>query len=100
MPSPERPERDEEPGAARILSPLYREHLFAQIDGAPFVRHMGMLITDLAWGRATFEMTPAEFRLQPFGVVRGGNIARLSCRPLSKEDIVAQHHHVLTEWLK
>jgi hypothetical protein len=56
--SPERPERDEKPGAARVLNPLYRERLFAQIDGAPFVRHMGMRITDLAWGRATFEMTP------------------------------------------
>ena len=73
MPSPERPERD----GARVLNPLYRERLFTLIDGSPFVRHMGMCITDLAWGRATFEMTPAEFRLQPFGVVHGGNIATL-----------------------
>jgi acyl-coenzyme A thioesterase PaaI-like protein len=77
MASPERPERDEKPGAARVLNPPYRERLFALIDGAPFMRHMGMRITDLAWGRATFEMTPAEFRLQPFGVVHGGNIATL-----------------------
>jgi len=77
MPTPERPKRDEEPGAARVLNPLYRERLFALIDEAPFVRHMGMRITDLAWGRAAFEMTPAEFRLQPFGVVHGGNIATL-----------------------
>lgn len=36
-------------GSARVFSPLYRERLFALIDGAPFVRHMGMRITDLAW---------------------------------------------------
>ena len=59
------------------FNPLYRERLFALIDDAPFVRHMGMRITDLAVGRASFEMTPAEFRLQPFNVVHGGNIATL-----------------------
>ena len=67
MPSPERP----------VLNPLYRERLFALIDEAPFMRHMGMRITDLTSGRAAFEMTPAEFRLQPFGIVHGGNIATL-----------------------
>jgi uncharacterized protein (TIGR00369 family) len=77
MPSPERPKRDETPVAARVFNPLYRERLFSLIDEAPFVRHMGMRITDLAWGRAAFEMTPAEFRLQPYGVVHGGNIATL-----------------------
>ena len=66
-----------EPEAPRVLNPLYRERLFALIDGSPFVRHMGMRITDLAWGRATFEMTPEEFRLQPLGVVHGGNVATL-----------------------
>jgi uncharacterized protein (TIGR00369 family) len=65
------------PGAERVFNPLYRERLFALIDGAPFVSHMAMRISELAWGRATFEMTPAEFRLQPFGVVHGGNIATL-----------------------
>src|SRR5688572_31203122 len=77
MPSPERLERDDKPGSAHVLNPLYRERLFALIDDAPFVRHMGMRITDLAWGHAIFEMTPAEFRLQPLGVVHGGNIATL-----------------------
>jgi uncharacterized protein (TIGR00369 family) len=77
MPSPDRPGRDEKAGAARVFNPQYRERLFALIDGAPFVRHIGMRITDLTWGSATFEMAPAEFRLQPFGVVHGGNIATL-----------------------
>jgi uncharacterized protein (TIGR00369 family) len=77
MPSTGRPGRDEQPGAAHVLNPQYRERLFALLDGAPFFQHMGMRITDLAWGRATVEMTPAEFRLQPFGVVHGGNIATL-----------------------
>jgi uncharacterized protein (TIGR00369 family) len=61
----------------RVFNPLYRERLFALIDGAPFVRHMGMRITELTRGGATFELTPAAFRLQPFGVVHGGNIATL-----------------------
>ena len=61
----------------RVFNPLYRERLVALIDGAPFVRHMAMRITDLTWGGATFELAPAEFRLQPFGVVHGGNIATL-----------------------
>jgi len=59
------------------LNPLYRERLFALIDGAPFVRHMGMRITDIAVGSATFEMRAAEFRLQPFNVIHGGNVATL-----------------------
>ena len=63
--------------AARVFNPQYRERLFAQINDAPFVRHMGMRITDLGWGRATVELTASEFRLQPFGVIHGGNIATL-----------------------
>jgi uncharacterized protein (TIGR00369 family) len=63
--------------ADRVFNPRYRERLFPLIDEAPFVRHMGMRISDLAWGRAAFEMTAAPFRLQPFGVVHGGNIATL-----------------------
>jgi uncharacterized protein (TIGR00369 family) len=62
---------------ARVFNPQYRERLFALIDGSPFVRHVGMRIADLVWGRATFEMAPAEFRLQPFGVAHGGNLAIL-----------------------
>jgi uncharacterized protein (TIGR00369 family) len=70
-------ERNNESAARRMFNPHYRERLFALIDAAPFVRHMGMRITDLAWGRSMFEMAAAEFRLQPFGVVHGGNIATL-----------------------
>jgi uncharacterized protein (TIGR00369 family) len=69
MPSPD--------GSDRVLNPQYRERLFALIDGAPFVRHMAMRIADIGWGRATFEMEAADFRLQPFGVAHGGNLATL-----------------------
>ena len=62
---------------ARTFNPQYRERLFALIDGSPFVRHIGMRIADLAWGRAAFEMEAADFRMQPFGVIHGGNIATL-----------------------
>ena len=50
---------------ARVFNPQYRERLFALVNDAPFVRHMGMRITDLTWGRATVEMEAAEFRMQP-----------------------------------
>jgi len=65
------------PPQKRALSAAYRERLFAQINAAPFVRHIGMRITDLGWGSATIEMEAAEFRMQPFGVVHGGNISTL-----------------------
>src|SRR4026208_991094 len=76
MRSPDSPERAANPDAARVFNPQYRERLFALIDGAPFVRHMGMRITDIAWGRAAFELTAADFRLQPVGVVPGRKVAR------------------------
>src|SRR5689334_17773753 len=59
------------------LAPRYRERLFALINESPFVRHIGMRITAIGWGSARFEMEPAPFRLQPFGVVHGGNLATL-----------------------
>jgi uncharacterized protein (TIGR00369 family) len=65
------------PAGGRVLSPIYRERLFAFINEAPFVKHMGMRITHIAWGSAVFELEAAEYRLQPFGVVHGGNIATL-----------------------
>jgi uncharacterized protein (TIGR00369 family) len=65
------------PSGSRVLSPAYREGLFAFINGAPFVKHMGMRITDIGWGSAAFELEDAAYRLQPFGVVHGGNIATL-----------------------
>jgi len=77
MAAPERPDTGSHPAGPRTLNPVYRERLFALIDDAQFVRHMKMRITGLAWGQATFELAPAEFRLQPFGVIHGGNIATL-----------------------
>ena len=65
------------PAGGRVLSPIYRERLFAFINEAPFVKHMGMRISHIAWGAAEFELEAAEYRLQPFGVVHGGNIATL-----------------------
>jgi uncharacterized protein (TIGR00369 family) len=67
-----RPARD---GA--VLNPVYRERLFATINESPFVRHMAMQIVDIGWGTSTFVLEPAKFRLQPFNVVHGGNIATL-----------------------
>jgi uncharacterized protein (TIGR00369 family) len=63
--------------APRNLNPTYRERLFARINESPFVRHMGMQISEIGWGTARFDMRAAEFRLQPFGVAHGGNVATL-----------------------
>ena len=70
-------ERYNQPAVARLFNPQYRDRLFAVINNAPFVRHMGMRLTDLEWGLARVELTAEEFRLQPYGVVHGGNIATL-----------------------
>jgi uncharacterized protein (TIGR00369 family) len=67
----------EPPPDVRELDPSYREKLFALINASPFVRHMAMRMSDLEWGSARFQMDAGSFRLQPFGVVHGGNIATL-----------------------
>jgi len=61
----------------RILNHAYRERLFAVINESPFVRHMGMRISELGDGMARFDMQAEQFRLQPFGVAHGGNMATL-----------------------
>src|ERR1051325_7709168 len=61
----------------RELAPAYRERLFATINEAPFVRHMAMTMSELGWGHARFTMDEGAFRLQPFGVAHGGNLATL-----------------------
>jgi len=61
----------------RELHPLYRERLFELINTAPFVRHMAMRITAIGWGSASLELEAAQFRMQPFNVIHGGNIATL-----------------------
>lgn len=70
-------ERDRSNAGARSLAPAYRERLFALINTSAFVEHMAMSLYELAWGRASFRMEAAAFRLQPFGVVHGGNLATL-----------------------
>jgi uncharacterized protein (TIGR00369 family) len=59
------------------LNPAYRDRLFEFINQSSFVRHMGMRVSELAWGLARFEQEASPFRLQPFGVVHGGNLATL-----------------------
>ncbi len=66
-----------DPTASPRLNPAYRDRLLAYLNEVPFVRHMGIRATDLAWSLARFEQADAPFRLQPFGVVHGGNIASL-----------------------
>jgi uncharacterized protein (TIGR00369 family) len=59
------------------MAAAYKARLFTLVNDAPFVRHMGMALCDIGWGTARFEMQAAEFRLQPFGVAHGGNVATL-----------------------
>jgi uncharacterized protein (TIGR00369 family) len=63
--------------AHKQLDPRYRERLFAFINDSPFVRHVGMSIRAIDHGSARFDMEPAPFRLQPYGVTHGGNFAIL-----------------------
>ena len=62
---------------SRQLNPEYRARLFEAVNSAPFLRHLALKMTELGWGSARFEMEAAPFRLQPFGVVHGGNFAML-----------------------
>src|SRR5262245_6957858 len=59
------------------IHPEYQRRLFSSINDSPFPNHMQMKITEISWGSCTFILEPAAFRLQPFGVVHGGNIATL-----------------------
>jgi uncharacterized protein (TIGR00369 family) len=68
---------DDRTARRKMLAPDYRERLFALINASAFIEHMAMSLRELEWGRARFHMEAAAFRLQPFGVVHGGNLATL-----------------------
>ena len=59
------------------LNPDFQERLMKLINDSPFPSHMKMRITDIAFGSCHFEMTAEKFRMQPYGVVHGGNLATL-----------------------
>jgi len=61
----------------KALNHGYRERLFKTINESQFPAHLKMCITDLSYGASRFEMPAAAFRMQPFGVMHGGNIATL-----------------------
>ena len=61
----------------RALNPHYREKLFQTINSSQFPSHLRMRIVDIDHKTSTFEMPAEEFRMQPFGVMHGGNIATL-----------------------
>jgi len=61
----------------RRLNPAFRERLFEMINVSPFLRHLNIEITEIGWGTARFDAEAADFRMQPFGVVHGANMATL-----------------------
>ena len=60
-----------------VFNREYRERLFKIINESPFPAHLKMRIVDIDHGSSTFMMSAEEFRMQPFGVAHGGNIATL-----------------------
>jgi uncharacterized protein (TIGR00369 family) len=57
------------------INPAYTERLFHIINTSAFPNHMKMQIKQIAIDGCTFELEPAQFRMQPFGSVHGGNLA-------------------------
>ncbi|MGE5626435.1 MAG: PaaI family thioesterase [Bacillota bacterium] len=60
-----------------VLNPHYREKLFQAINSSQFPSHLRMRIVDIDHKTSTFTMPAEPFRMQPFGVMHGGNIATL-----------------------
>jgi uncharacterized protein (TIGR00369 family) len=61
----------------KAFNPAYRDLLFKMINESPFPAHLQMRIVEIDHGASVFEMAPAPFRMQPFQVIHGGNIATI-----------------------
>ena len=61
----------------RNLTKDYKARLFARINASPFLAYLKMAMTELRYGTATFAIGRDPFRMQPYGVMHGGNIATL-----------------------
>ncbi len=61
----------------QTLNPDYRDKLFQAINRSQFPAHLNMRIVDIDHQSSTFVMPAEAFRMQPFGVMHGGNIATL-----------------------
>jgi uncharacterized protein (TIGR00369 family) len=61
----------------RNLSDEYKTRVFARLNESPFLAHIKMAMTELGPGMATFAIDREAFRMQPYGVMHGGNIAAL-----------------------
>lgn len=59
------------------INPAYTAQLFQIINESDFPAHIKMQITQISKDSCTFELQPAQFRFQPFGVIHGGNLATL-----------------------
>lgn len=61
----------------RKLSSDYQARLFAHLNDSPFLAHLKMRIIEIRHGASTFVIGRDTFRMQPYGVMHGGNIATL-----------------------
>jgi uncharacterized protein (TIGR00369 family) len=61
----------------RQLRTDYKARLFAHLNNSPFLAYLKMTITELRDGTSTFAIGGGAFRMQPYGVMHGGNIATL-----------------------
>ena len=57
------------------INPVYAERLFHIINTSAFPNHMKMRIKQISIDGSTFELEPAQFRMQLFGTIHGGNLA-------------------------
>lgn len=61
----------------KTLNPAYIEEIKKIVRESPYPKHMSMMLTDMAFDRATVELSLNNNHLQPFGIVHGGVLATL-----------------------
>jgi len=59
------------------LSQEYKARLFEILNDSPFSTHVRMRMTELEYASSTFVMSAEGFRMQPYQVMHGGNMAVL-----------------------
>jgi uncharacterized protein (TIGR00369 family) len=64
-------------GKVRNLTDDYKTRLLSHLNASPFLAHLEMVMTELGYGTATFAIGRGAFRMQPYGVMHGGNVATL-----------------------
>lgn len=59
------------------FNPEYKTKLIHLLNESPFINHIGMQFVEIGKGICKVRMPYSPYRLQPFDVVHGGNVASL-----------------------